>query len=59
MVVNEMRGNQFFSGNCIYRPENYQEEWRERLEAGEAISYEEDGKQCQIWLEEEEEEEEE
>nr|DAV13551.1 MAG TPA: hypothetical protein [Caudoviricetes sp.] len=57
MKVNEMRGNQFLPGNCIYRPENYPEDWRERLEAGEAISYEEDGKQCQIWLEEEEEEE--
>jgi hypothetical protein len=59
MKINEMRGNQFLPGNCIYRPENYPEDWRERLEAGEAISYEEDGKQCQIWLEEEEEEEEE
>lgn len=59
MKINEMRVNQFLPGNCIYRPENYPEDWRERLEAGEAISYEEDGKQCQIWLEEEEEEEEE
>ena len=56
MKINEMRGNLFLPGNCIYRPENYPEDWRERLEAGEAISYEEDGKQCQIWLEEEEEE---
>jgi hypothetical protein len=58
MKINEMRGNQFLPGNCIYRPENYPEEWRERLEAGEAISYEEDGEQCQIWLEMEEPEEE-
>lgn len=43
MVVNEMRGNKFLPGNCIYRSENYPEEWRKRLETGEAISYEEDG----------------
>lgn len=56
-MVNEMRGNQFFPGNCIYIPENYPEDWRERLEAGEIVSYEEDGEQCKIWLEMEEEEE--
>lgn len=32
---------------------NYPEEWRKRLEAGEVVSYEEDGEQCEIWLEEE------
>lgn len=56
-LVNEMRGNQFFPGNCIYIPENYPEDWRERLEAGEVVSYEEDGEQCEIWLEMEESEE--
>ena len=38
MKINEMRGNQFLPGNCIYRPENYPEDWRERLEAGEAVT---------------------
>lgn len=51
-LVNEKRNNQFFSGNCIYIPED----WRERLEAGEVVSYEEDGEQCEIWLDMEEEE---
>lgn len=55
-LVNEMRGNQLFPGNCIYIPENYPEDWRERLEAGEVVSYEEDGEQCEIWLEMEQEE---
>lgn len=49
-MVNEMRGNQFFPGNCIYIPENYPEDWWEHLEAGEVVSYEEDGEQCEIWL---------
>lgn len=53
-LVNEKRNNQFFSGNCIYIPENYPEDWRKRLEAGEVVSYEEDGEQCKIWLEMEE-----
>lgn len=57
-MVNEMRGNQFFPENCICIPENYPEDWRERLEAGEVVSYEEDGEQCKIWLEMNEEEEE-
>lgn len=52
-LVNEKRNNQFFPGNCIYIPEN----WRERLEAGEVVSYEEDGEQCEIWLDMEEAEE--
>lgn len=51
-LVNEKRNNQFFPGNCIYIPED----WRERLEAGEVVSYEEDGEQCEIWLDMEEEE---
>lgn len=55
-LVNEKRNNQFFPGNCIYIPENYPEDWRERLEAGEVVSYEEDGEQCEIWLEMEQEE---
>ena len=49
-LVNEMRGNQLYPGNCIYIPENYPEDWWERLEAGEIVSYEEDGEQCKIWL---------
>lgn len=49
-LVNEKRNNQFFPGNCIYIPENYQEDWRE------VVSYEEDGEQCEIWLDMEEEE---
>ena len=53
-MVSEVRGNQVPSSNCIYIPENYPEEWRKRLEAGEVVSYEEDGEQCQIWLETEE-----
>lgn len=53
-LVNEKRNNQFFPGNCIYIPENYPEDWRGRLEAGEVVSYEEDGEQCEIWLEMEE-----
>lgn len=56
-LVNEKRNNQFFPGNCIYIPENYPEDWRERLESGEVVSYEEDGEQCEIWLEMEEPEE--
>lgn len=36
-LVNEKRNNQFFPGNCIYIPENYPEDWRERLEAGEVV----------------------
>ena len=55
-LVNEKRNNQLFPGNCIYIPENYPENWRERLEAGEVVSYEEDGEQCEIWLEMEQEE---
>ena len=55
-LVNEKRSNQFFPGNCIYIPENYPEDWRKRLEAGEVVSYEEDGEQCEIWLDLEEEE---
>lgn len=55
-LVNEQRGNQFLPGNCIYIPENYLEDWRERLETGEVVSYEEDGEQCEIWLDMEEEE---
>lgn len=55
-LVNEKRNDQFFPGNCIYIPENYPEDWRERLEAGEVVSYEEDGEQCEIWLDMEEEE---
>lgn len=50
-LVNEKRNNQLFPGNCIYIPENYPENWRERLEAGEVVSCEEDGEQCEIWLE--------
>lgn len=50
-LVNEKRGNQFLPGNCMYIPENYPEDWRGRLEAGEVVSYEEDGEQCEIWLE--------
>lgn len=50
-LVNEKCNNQFFPGNCIYIPENYPEDWRKRLEAGEVVSYEEDGEQCEIWLE--------
>lgn len=42
------RGNAVYENNCIYIPENYPEEWRKRLEAGEVISYEEDGEQCEI-----------
>ena len=34
-LVNEKHNNQFFPGNCIYVPENYQEDWRELLEADE------------------------
>jgi hypothetical protein len=55
-LVNEKRGNQFFPGSCIYIPGNYPEDWRKRLEAGEVVSYEEDGEQCEIWLEMEQEE---
>lgn len=55
--VKEKRNNQFFSRNCIYIPENYPEDWRERLEAGEVVSCEEDGEQCEIWLDMEEAEE--
>ena len=40
-------------GNTVYIPGNYPEEWRKRLEAGEVVSYEEDGEKCEIWLEEE------
>lgn len=50
-MVSEARGNVVYENNCIYIPENYPEEWRKRLEAGEVISYEEDGEQCEIWLE--------
>lgn len=50
-MVSEARGNNVYTNNCIYIPNNYPEEWRKRLEAGEAVSYEEDGEQCQIWLE--------
>lgn len=50
-LVNEKHNNQFFPVNCIYIPENYQEDCRELLEAGEIVSYEEGGEQCEIWLE--------
>ncbi len=50
-MVSEARGNAVYENNCIYIPENYPEEWRKRLEAGEIVSYEEDGEQCEIWLE--------
>ena len=50
-MVSESRGNAVYENNCIYIPENYPEEWRKRLEAGEVVSYEEDGEHCEIWLE--------
>ena len=50
-MMSEARGNAVYENNCIYIPENYPEDWRERLEAGEVVSYEEDGEQCEIWLE--------
>ena len=50
-MVSEARGNAVYENNCINIQENYPEEWRKRLEAGEVISYEEDGEQCEIWLE--------
>lgn len=56
-MVSEARGNAVYKNNCCYIPENYPEEWRKRLEAGEVVSYEEDGEQCEIWLETEEPEE--
>lgn len=56
-MISEARGNAVYENNCIYIPENYPEDWRERLEAGEVVSYEEDGEQCEIWLDMEEAEE--
>lgn len=56
MMVSETRGNMVYKNNCCYIPENYPEGWRERLEAGEVISYEEDEESCEIWLEQEAEE---
>lgn len=50
-MMSEARGNAVYKNNCIYIPENYPEEWRKRLEAGEVISYEEDGETCEIWIE--------
>lgn len=46
-MMSEARGNAVYENNCIYIPED----WRERLEAGEVVSYEKDGEQCEIWLE--------
>ena len=43
-MMSEARGNAVYENNCIYIPENYPE-------AGEVVSYEEDGEQCEIWLE--------
>ena len=57
-MISESRGNAVYKNNCIYIPENYPEDWRKRLEAGEVVSYEEDGEQCEIWLETEDEPEE-
>lgn len=56
-MMSEAKGNAVYENNCIYIPENYPEDWRERLEAGEVVSYEEDGEQCEIWLDMEEPEE--